>query len=230
MNQTLQPIFVSQTEALETMRQELEPVQQFQQIMMLYESAVKQVAAKLEVLRREYEVCGRRSPIENIKTRIKSPQSIAEKLQRRGLDLSYASMVNDLDDIAGVRVICPYISDIYTVRDTLTSQGDIVLLKEKDYIRNPKPNGYRSLHLILEIPVYLSHHVQAVRVELQIRTIAMDFWASLEHELRYKSQADIPEILLQELQECAEVIAQTDRRMEEIARQVPGTEMAHVRP
>lgn len=222
MNQTLQPIFVSQTETLETMRQELEPVRQFQQIMMLYESAVKQVETKLEVLRREYEVCGKRSPIENIKTRIKSPQSIAEKLQRRGLDLNYSSMVNCLDDIAGVRVICPYISDIYTVRDTLESQGDILLLKEKDYIQNPKPNGYRSLHLILEIPVYLSNHVQAVRVELQIRTIAMDFWASLEHELRYKSQNPVSESIRQELQECAEVIAQTDRRMEEIAQRVRG--------
>ncbi len=222
MNQTLQPIFISQTETMETMHQELEPVRQFQQIMMLYESAVKQVGTKLEVLQREHEVCGKRSPIENIKTRIKSPQSIADKLQRRGLDLNYSTMVNCLDDIAGVRVICPYISDIYTVRDTLVSQGDIRLLKEKDYIQNPKPNGYRSLHLILEVPVYLSHHVQAVRVELQIRTIAMDFWASLEHELRYKSQSPVSASIQQELQECAETIAQTDRKMEEIAQRVRG--------
>lgn len=220
MNQTLQPVFVSQTETLETICQKLEPAQKFQQIMMLYESAVKQVEAKLEVLRREYEVCGRRSPIENIKTRIKSPKSIAEKLQRRGLEPTYSSMVNCLDDIAGVRVICPYISDVYAVRDALESQGDILLLKEKDYIQTPKPNGYRSLHLILEIPVYLSHHVQAVRVELQIRTIAMDFWASLEHELRYKAQNPVSESIRQELRDCAEIIAQTDQRMQEIAQSV----------
>lgn len=223
MNQIFQPIFVSQTEALEPLRQEVETARQFQQIMMLYESAVKQVETKLEVLRREYEVCGRRSPIENIKTRIKSPQSIAEKLQRRGLELNYTSMVNGLDDIAGVRVICPYISDIYTVRDTLVSQGDIRLLKEKDYIREPKENGYRSLHLILELPVYLSQHVQTVRVEVQIRTIAMDFWASLEHELRYKAEGPVPDAILQELQECAKIIAQTDRKMEAIAQQVRRT-------
>ena len=220
MNQTRQPIFVSQTEALAPLHQEVETVRQFQQIMMLYESAVKQVETKLEILRREYEVCDRRGPIENIKTRVKSPQSIAEKLQRRGLELNYVSMVNELDDIAGVRVICPYISDIYTVRDTLVSQGDIRLLKEKDYIREPKENGYRSLHLILELPVYLSRHVQPVRVEVQIRTIAMDFWASLEHELRYKAEGPVSDEILQSLQDCAEVIAQTDCRMEAIARQV----------
>lgn len=190
---------------------------EFQQIMMVYESAIKQIETKLDILNKENKVTGRRSTIESVKSRIKSPQSIAGKLQKKNLPMTFEAMVNNLDDIAGVRVICPYISDIYTVRDLLLKQPDITLITEKDYIKNPKESGYRSLHLVIEIPVYLSETTHKVHVEIQIRTIAMDFWASLEHELRYKTTTKVPESVRRELYRVAETIAMTDREMEEIA-------------
>ena len=190
---------------------------QFQQIMMIYESAIKQIQTKLEILNKENKVLGRRNPIETVKTRIKSPESIVKKLELRNLPVSFESMTQNLTDIAGVRVICPYISDIYRVRDILLKQPDIKLLRESDYIANPKESGYRSLHLIVEIPVYLSNTTHNVKVEIQLRTIAMDFWASLEHELRYKTATKVPESVRRELFRVAETIAMTDREMEEIA-------------
>lgn len=155
---------------------------EFQQIMMIYESAIKQIETKLDILNKENKVSGRRNPIETVKSRVKSPQSISGKLQKKGLPVTFDSMVNNLDDIAGVRVVCPYISDIYAVRDMLLKQPDIKLILEKDYIKTPKESGYRSLHLVIEVPVFLSSTTHEVRVEIQLRTIAMDFWACLEHE------------------------------------------------
>ncbi|MCR5401573.1 MAG: GTP pyrophosphokinase family protein [Treponema sp.] len=190
---------------------------QFQEIMMVYESAIKQIVTKLEILNKEYKVTGRRNPIETIKSRIKSPESIAEKLTSKNLPVTFQSMMDNLNDIAGVRVICPYISDIYTVKEMLLKQPDIVKIEEKDYISSPKESGYRSLHIVVETPVYLSHTEQHVKVEIQLRTIAMDFWASLEHELRYKTSSRVPESIRRELRHCAETIADTDREMEEIA-------------
>lgn len=190
---------------------------QFQEIMMVYESAIKQLETKLEILNKEYKVTGRRNPIETVKSRIKSPDSIAKKLEKKGLPVNFKAMTENLQDIAGVRVICPYISDIYTVRDMLLKQPDIKLYEEKDYIEAPKESGYRSLHIVVEIPVYLSQTEHQVKVEIQLRTIAMDFWASLEHELRYKTSTKIPVSIRRELQRCAETIAMTDREMEEIA-------------
>lgn len=190
---------------------------QFQQIMMIYESAVKQIETKLEILNKEYKVSGRRNPIETIKSRIKSPDSIAEKLQKKGVPVTFKSMTENLNDIAGVRVICPYISDIYTIKDVLLKQPDLKLIEEKDYIAHPKETGYRSMHIVLQVPVYLSQTEHLVNVEIQLRTIAMDFWASLEHELRYKTSSKIPESIRRELLRCAETIAMTDREMEEIA-------------
>lgn len=190
---------------------------QFQEIMMVYESAIKQLETKLEILNKEYKVTGRRNPIETVKSRIKSPDSIAKKLEKKGLPVNFKAMTENLQDIAGVRVICPYISDIYTVRDMLLKQPDIKLYEEKDYIETPKESGYRSLHIVVEIPVYLSQTEHQVKVEIQLRTIAMDFWASLEHELRYKTATKIPVSIRRELQRCAETIAMTDREMEEIA-------------
>ncbi len=190
----------------------------YQQLMLLYEGGIKQITTKLDILNREHRVRGMRTPIETVKSRLKTPKSIAQKLSRRGIALSIDSIVDNLNDVAGVRVICPYISDIYSVRDMLLSQADIRLYQEKDYIKNPKPNGYRSLHLVVEVPVYLSDSRQMVRVEIQIRTIAMDFWASLEHEIHYKTDAEeIPAGIVQELSQCADIIAQTDSRMEAIA-------------
>ena len=190
---------------------------EFQQIMMVYESAIKQIETKLDILNKENKVSGRRNPIETVKSRIKSPQSIASKLEKKKLPVTFDSMVENLHDIAGVRVICPYISDIYSVRDMLLKQPDITLLEEKDYIKNPKESGYRSLHLVIEVPVYLSESTHNVKVEIQLRTIAMDFWACLEHELHYKTTTNVPESIRRELFRVAETIAMTDREMEEIA-------------
>ncbi len=190
---------------------------QFQQIMMIYESAIKQVETKLEILNKENKVSRKRNPIETIKSRIKSPESIAKKLEKKNLPVTFESMMENLNDIAGVRVICPYISDIYTVRDMLLKQPDMKLLIQNDYIENPKESGYRSLHLVVEIPVYLSKTAHKVKVEIQLRTIAMDFWASLEHQLRYKTTTKVPDSVRRELFRVAETIAMTDREMEEIA-------------
>lgn len=190
---------------------------QFQQMMMIYESATKQIETKLDILNKENKVTGRRNPIETVKSRIKSPQSIVGKLEKKNLPVTFESMAENLSDIAGVRVICPYISDIYKVRDILLKQPDITLVEEKDYIKEPKESGYRSLHLVVEIPVYLSEATHKVKVEIQLRTIAMDFWASLEHELHYKTSTKVPESVRRELFRVAETIAMTDREMEEIA-------------
>jgi putative GTP pyrophosphokinase len=190
---------------------------EFQQIMMLYDSAAKQIVTKLEILNKEYRISGRRNPIETIKSRIKSADSIAGKLEKKGLPVTFESMTKNLNDIAGVRVICPYITDIYTIRSILLKQPDVTLVQENDYIQHPKQSGYRSLHTVVEIPVYLSETQHIIRVEIQLRTIAMDFWASLEHELHYKATADIPDRIRKQLFQCAETIAATDREMEEIA-------------
>ncbi|MCQ2598093.1 MAG: GTP pyrophosphokinase family protein [Treponema sp.] len=190
---------------------------QFQRIMMVYESAIKQIETKLDILNKEYKISGNRNPIQTVKSRIKSPDSIAKKLEKKSLPVTFEAMIENLHDIAGVRVICPYIADIYTVRDILLKQPDLTLLEEHDYIENPKESGYRSLHIVISIPVYLTESVQNVKVEIQFRTIAMDFWASLEHELHYKNKAKVPDSVRRELFRVAETIAMTDREMQEIA-------------
>ncbi len=214
-NETSLPTVVSN--ALQSNEDFYKMAFQFQEIMMIYESAIKQLETKLEILNKEYKVTGRRNPIETIKSRIKSPDSIAKKLEKKGLSVNFKTMTENLQDIAGVRVICPYISDIYSVKDILLKQPDITLVEQKDYIENPKPSGYRSLHIVVEIPVYLSKTEHRVKVEVQLRTIAMDFWASLEHELKYKNEQRIPDSVRRELFRVAETIAMTDREMEEIA-------------
>ena len=197
---------------------------QFQQIMMVYESAIKQLETKLDILNKENKVLGRRNPIETVKSRIKSPESIAKKLEKKKLPVTFQSMITNLNDIAGLRVICPYISDIYAVRDMLLKQPDIRLIEQSDYIESPKESGYRSLHIVVEIPVYLSEAVHNVKVEIQLRTIAMDFWACLEHELRYKTKTHVPDSVRRELFRVAETIAMTDREMEEIALELQALE------
>ncbi len=194
---------------------------QFRQIMMMYTCAIREVKTKLEVLNDELSVCNQRNPIEMIKSRVKKPMSIIEKLQRRGFEVSMESMLENLDDIAGIRVICSFVDDIYQVADMLTRQDDVKVLAIKDYIKKPKPNGYRSYHMIIEIPVFFSHVKQQMRVEVQIRTIAMDFWASLDHQLKYKRElvAD-SDAISQELKECADMIAYTDEKMLSIRRNI----------
>lgn len=189
---------------------------QFEELMMMYSSAIREVRTKLEVLNDEFQVRRSHNPIAYIKYRVKKPASIVEKLHRRGFPVTLESVEKNLHDVAGVRVICNYVQDIYMVADMLTSQNDITLLEVKDYIANPKPNGYRSLHLVLEVPVFFSDGCKQMKVEVQIRTIAMDFWATLEHHLKYKTEGPVPEEIAQELKVCSDVISDTDKRMQNI--------------
>lgn len=187
----------------------------YRELMSYYRCAMMEVSTKFNVLDEELSLQYDRNPIEAIKTRLKSPESIMDKLSRRGLPFSAESIEQNLNDIAGVRVICAYISDIYMLRDALLRQDDIVLLQEKDYIKNPKPNGYRSLHLIVETPIFLHDQKKQMRVEVQFRTMAMDWWASVEHKLRYRKPA-APEEVNSELKECAEISADLDKRLEKL--------------
>jgi len=190
--------------------------EQFRELMMMYTAAVKEMQTKLEILNDEFQIKSQRNPIRYLKHRIKKPESIVEKLHRRGFPVSMESIVENLHDIAGIRVICGYGSDIYMIADMLLKQDDIRVILVKDYIENPKPNGYRSLHMVIEIPVFFSDRKQYMKVEVQIRTTAMDFWASLEHQLRYKTDGNVPEEFSNQLRECAEIIHDTDKRMQSL--------------
>lgn len=192
----------------------------YRQLMMEYRCAILELETKFRVLDTEFSLQHNRNPIETIKTRLKSPHSIVEKIQRKGWELSPESIEKNMSDIAGVRVICSFPEDIYTLARQLSQQDDILVVEVKDYIRDPKPNGYRSLHLILEIPIFLSRKKKHVRAEVQFRTIAMDFWASLDHQMKYKKNLDDSGEISEELKECAEVIAQTDMRMLNIRRKI----------
>jgi putative GTP pyrophosphokinase len=193
---------------------------QFEETMMMYQCAIQEVTTKLEILSKEMSVRNNRNPIETIKYRIKKPQSIAEKLVKNGYDVSVDSAAEHLNDVAGVRVICSFVEDIYTIAKMLTNQDDIHLLQVKDYIKNPKENGYRSYHMIIEIPVFFSDRKQYMRVEVQIRTMAMDFWASLEHQVRYKKDIPNSKEISARLKKCADIIALTDTEMMDIAKEI----------
>ena len=201
-------------------------VDEFFTVQCRYQAAIREVQTKLEILDDEFQMKHKRNPIHHMQTRMKSIQSMMEKLQRKHESISIASAVTNLTDIAGVRVICSYIQDIYTVADLLTSQDDVKVLRVRDYIKNPKPNGYRSLHLVLEIPVFLSEGRIPVPVEVQIRTIAMDFWASLEHSLRYKAEGQVTEEVSRELLQTASDIAALDQRMQRIHDKVDAMALA----
>lgn len=186
----------------------------------LYNAAIKQLTIKFEILNDEFKYKYERSPIHHIESRLKSQSSIVKKLIKKGKDLSVDSAKENLNDIAGVRVVCCYIDDVYSVADMLLRQSDIRLVKEQDYIKNPNYNGYRSLHLDIEIPIYLAEKTEKVRAEVQIRTVAMDFWASLEHDLRYKSNKNIPADIQEAMLLCSEGIADIDIRMQEIYKKI----------
>ena len=192
----------------------------FQQIMMIYNCALREVRTKFEVLNDELSVKNSRNPIEMIKTRIKKPESIAQKLYRKGYDISIDSILTNLNDVAGIRIICSFVDDIYEVSEMFIKQDDVKLIEIKDYIKNPKQNGYRSYHMIVEIPVFFADRNQMVKVEVQFRTIAMDFWASLEHQIKYKKDIEKPEDIIAELKECADTIAETDLKMIEIRKKI----------
>lgn len=183
---------------------------------MMYNCAIKEVRTKFEVLNDELSATSNRNPIEMIKSRVKKPKSIINKLLRKGYPVSMASVMENLNDVAGVRVICSFINDIYKVASMLSAQDDIKVLEIKDYIEHPKENGYRSYHMIIEIPVFFSNVKQSIKVEVQLRTIAMDFWASLEHSMKYKKDIKNSEEIADELKKCADLISDTDFKMQEI--------------
>lgn len=193
-----------------------EEAERFEEAMLYNKSAIKEIQTKLEILNDELSLITKRNPIESISSRLKQPQSIIGKLRRNGLPITVDAMEENLNDVAGVRVICSFIEDIYSVADMFTKQDDIKVLIRKDYIQNPKDNGYRSLHLIVEVPIFLSDKTLNRRVEVQIRTIAMDFWASLEHQVKYKKGIPDADRIVSELAECASVIAATDKQMQDI--------------
>ena len=190
----------------------------YQELMSCYRCALMEAETKFNVLDEELSLRYDRNPIESIKTRLKSLESIADKLNRRDLPLTVQSIENNINDVAGVRVICAFPSDIYMLSEALLKQDDIHLIQKKDYIANPKDNGYRSLHLIIETPIFLHDQKKLMKVEVQFRTISMDWWASLEHRIRYKKDLQMEEGLHRELFECAEQSAELDRRMERIHR------------
>lgn len=194
--------------------------QSFLEMSHLYDGAIRGIRTKLEILDREFSIRYASNPIHHIDSRLKSPRSIIEKLQRKGWPVSVESAEEHLQDIAGVRIICNYIDDIYRLAALIIHQQDIELVEQCDYIKNPKPNGYRSLHLVVRVPVFLSDHTELVPVEIQIRTIAMDFWASLEHQLRYKNDVEATAALKYRLQRCAEHSAQLDLEMQSIYREM----------
>ncbi len=183
--------------------------------MQIYNSAIKEIRTKLEILDDEFSIKFAHNPIHHMECRLKKPKSIIDKLEKKG-----RKTVDELYDIAGVRVICNYIDDIYQIADLLTRQDDITLVRVRDYIKEPKPNGYRSLHLIVKVPIFLAEKTELVPVEIQIRTIAMDFWASLEHQLKYKTTHEISEDLRDELVECAQSIYNLDEQMQRIYKKI----------
>jgi len=191
-------------------------LQEFMALQQLYDAGIKEVRTKLEILDDEFKIKHDHNPIHHMEYRLKSVNSILGKLEKRGLEVSLDSIVTNLTDIAGVRVICNYVSDVYKIAVLLIKQSDIKLIAKKDYIKHPKENGYRSLHLVVEVPIFLAEKVQPTTVEIQIRTIAMDFWASLEHHLRYKADNEVPDGVRDELIECAKTISNLDYKMQGI--------------
>ncbi|MBQ1523957.1 MAG: GTP pyrophosphokinase family protein [Firmicutes bacterium] len=191
----------------------------YKELMSYYRCAMMEVETKFKVLSEDFSVKYDRNPIQSIKLRLKSPDSIIDKLSRNSWDISIDSIEKNLNDVAGVRVICSYQSDVYELADALLMQDDVELIARKDYIANPKPNGYRSLHLIIAIPIFLHNRKKMMKVEIQIRTLAMDWWASLEHDMKYKKDLDFSDQILRELHECAELSDAIDRRMEYLNQQ-----------
>lgn len=200
--------------------------QPFQEMQMMYSCAIREVRTKAEVLNDEMSVRYHRNPISNISSRVKKPESIAQKLYKKGLPFTVEAIMTNLSDVAGVRIICEFIDDIYTIAAMLAMQDDLKLIEIKDYIKYPKPNGYRSYHMIVEIPVFFSKGKTPMRVEIQIRTIAMDFWASLDHELKYKKNIgrEDEEMIAAELLSCADRIAETDTIMQQIRMKLDSVE------
>ena len=197
-----------------------EKMKDFELLMSYYRCALMEIETKFKVLNEEFSLEHDRNPISSIKTRIKSFESITEKVERKGLPFEVDSVEKYINDVAGIRVICTFPEDVYLLADSLLKQDDIMLIRRKDYIAEPKENGYRSLHLIVAVPIYLAHEKRLMKVEIQLRTLAMDFWASLEHQLRYKKDFEFTKEMADELKLCAEQSAALDLRMEALRKQV----------
>lgn len=219
---TTMPIAAREAVILQT-KHFMETIVDYKDLMMMYSCAIREIETKFEILNTEFKVRYYRNPISAISTRLKSTKSISEKLARHNLTLSRENIEEYIHDVAGVRIICSYIDDIYLIAESLLKQDDITLITKKDYIANPKSNGYRSLHLIVEVPVFFADHKKNMKVEVQIRTIAMDFWASLEHQLKYKQDIPNQEKITEELRNCSDIISQTDEKMLSIRQQIEAT-------
>lgn len=197
-----------------------EKLQELGKIMSYYRCAMMEIETKFNVLNEEFSLRYDRNPINGMKSRLKNILSIKEKLERRGLPISLESIENSLNDVAGIRIICSFPEDVYMLAEALLKQDDITLVEKKDYIENPKPNGYRSLHLIVSVPIFLAREKRSMKVEIQLRTIAMDSWASLEHQLRYKKDYSGISDVAEELLYCAELSAELDRRMDALRHRI----------
>ena len=217
----------SQMRSITIPREFLLEAENIEGLLLYYSYAIKEVRAKLEILNDELAFKTKRNPIESIESRVKKPASIIEKLKRKKYPVTVESAFMNLRDIAGVRVICSFIEDIYDIADMFLKQDDITLVECKDYIKKPKDNGYRSLHLIVMVPVYLSDRTLKLNVEVQIRTMAMDFWAALEHQANYKKGIEGIDELIVELTECANIINQTDMRMQDIYHRIKNVEQTN---
>ena len=190
-----------------------EDVESWETMMFLYHSAIKEVGTKLEILNDEFQHVHQYNPIEYIKSRVKTPESICKNLKRYGIEVSIENMVSYVNDIAGIRIVCSFTSDIYRVADMIGRQNDLTVVSVKDYIRHPKESGYKSYHMLVTVPVFLSDRVVNTRTEIQIRTMAMDFWASLEHKIYYKFEGNAPEYISRDLRECSDIVSQLDAKM-----------------
>lgn len=190
-----------------------EGVTSWETVIFLYNSALKEVGTKLEILNDEFRHIHNYNPIEYIKSRIKTPESIVKKLKRNGYDSTISNMVDHVNDIAGIRVVCSFTSDIYRLAEMIGRQNDLTVVSIKDYIRNPKESGYKSYHMLVTVPIFLTDRVVDTKVEIQIRTIAMDFWASLEHKIYYKFEGNAPEYISRDLRECAGIVSKLDAKM-----------------
>lgn len=192
----------------------------WQSVMFIFNGALKEVGTKIDILHEEFLQTHEYNPIEHIKARIKTPDSIVKKLRRYGYESTIENMVKEIKDVAGIRVVCSFTEDIYTFADMLERQGDLEIISIKDYIRHPKISGYQSYHMIVRVPVYLSDKVVHAEVEIQIRTVAQDFWASLEHKIYYKFEGSAPESISKELRNCARIVADLDAKMEQLNTQI----------
>lgn len=220
MNKETQKKVMEKTPIAQIPEELFEQAEKMQELFLYNRCAIKEIQTKLEILNDELAMKTKRNPIETVSSRVKSPRSILEKLERKGYPCTVESVWENLSDVAGVRVVCSFIEDIYDVADMFMRQDDIEVLEVKDYIKEPKPNGYRSLHLIVQVPVFLSDKKLPMRVEVQIRTIAMDFWASLEHQVKYKRGVPDAARISEQLKECADTICDTDEKMQRIYHEI----------